>query len=182
MNQLQEKLKFSPSEASYQALACGCRNQNQGLALLDDMEAEGITAGQSVYGTLIAGAAKLRQFTYLVKLVKRMTKDDVRPSARMTKILERMYSLPCEKPNISNDMPDRVVELKRFRFVEQKGFRTFYEIWKSKRLTSKNAATGTKPGSSMENSHHDRDGERSKDDVVNDITCDDDHDSEFSHL
>ncbi|XP_022784229.1 pentatricopeptide repeat-containing protein 1, mitochondrial-like isoform X2 [Stylophora pistillata] len=80
MNQLQEKLKFSPSEASYQALACGCRNQNQGLALLDDMEAEGITAGQSVYGTLIAGAAKLRQFTYLVKLVKDPTSHlDMRP-------------------------------------------------------------------------------------------------------
>ena len=38
MKQLQKKLKFSPSEASYQALACGCRNQSQGLALLDDLK------------------------------------------------------------------------------------------------------------------------------------------------
>ena len=38
MKQLQEKLQFSPSEASYQASACGCRNQNQGLTLLDDMK------------------------------------------------------------------------------------------------------------------------------------------------
>ena len=30
-----------------------------------------------------------------------MTKDDVQPNARMINVLERMYSLSCEKPDIS---------------------------------------------------------------------------------
>lgn len=79
-------------------------------------------------------------------------------------------------------MPDRVVKLKRFRFVEQKGFRTFYEIWKSKRLKNKNTATKTKASSNDKYYDKGRDDDRNKDDAVDDITSDDDDDSKFSHL
>ena len=38
MKELQKQLKISPSEKLYQALACGCKDQNQGLALLDEIK------------------------------------------------------------------------------------------------------------------------------------------------
>ena len=38
MRKLEETLQVSPSEKSYQTLARGCTNQDEGLALLGEMQ------------------------------------------------------------------------------------------------------------------------------------------------
>jgi len=38
MRKLAETLKVTPSEKSYQILARGCTNQNEGIALLDEIK------------------------------------------------------------------------------------------------------------------------------------------------
>ena len=40
------------------------------ICFCPSLQSKGITPAQSVYGTLIAGAAKRKQFTYLTQLVK----------------------------------------------------------------------------------------------------------------
>lgn len=129
---LEETLNVAPSEKSYQVLARGCKGPEDGLALLNEIKSVGVTPAQSVYGTLIAGAAKQRQFTYLIQLVKGMTRDGIRPNDRIMTVLERVYNLPCKKPFIKENSHHRSVKEQRFRHVEQKGFRSFFENWREK--------------------------------------------------
>ncbi|KAL9957362.1 hypothetical protein ACROYT_G038992 [Oculina patagonica] len=181
IQELKETLKISPSEKSYQALAHGCKNQKQGISLLDEMKSEGITADQSVYGVLITGAAKRRQFSYIIQLVKRMTNDDVQPTERMMEVLERAYKLPCNKPDIARTMDDRLVKLRKFRYVEQRGFQTFFENWKAKVLEKETVTRKT--GTSSDIDHYDDSTDETRDNYVSDDeTSDYDDDSKFSHL
>ena len=76
-------------------------------------------------------------------------------------------------------MPDRVVKSRKFRYVEQKGFQTFFEKWKGKRLAGKTAMRETGTRTTIE---HFDDDKRREDDVTYDDTSDDDEDSRFSHL
>lgn len=132
MKKLEKTLNIAPSEKSYQVLARGCKNPEDGFALLNEIKSAGFTPAQSVYGTLIAAAAKQKQFTHLIQLLKGMTRDGVQPNERIIAVLERVYNLPCTKPFIKANANRRFVKERRFRHVEQKGFRSFYQNWRDK--------------------------------------------------
>ena len=73
------------------------------------------------------------------------------------------------------------MKLKKFRFVEQRGFQTFFENWKAKILARETAVRGTGKSSYIE--QYDKDTvDETRDDVSDDETSDDDEDSKFSHL
>lgn len=78
-------------------------------------------------------------------------------------------------------MDDRLVKLRKFRFVEQRGFQTFFENWKAKMLERETAMRETEKSSHIE--QYDKDTvDKTRDDVSDDETSDDDEDSKFSHL
>lgn len=79
-------------------------------------------------------------------------------------------------------MDDRLVKLRKFRFVEQRGFQTFFENWKAKNLARETAMR--EPGKSSHIEQYDNDtlDETRDDEVSDDETSDDDEDSKFSHL
>ena len=78
-------------------------------------------------------------------------------------------------------MDDRLVKLKKFRFVEQRGFQTFFENWKAKILARDTAMNETGKSSHIEQNDKDT-VEETRHDVSDDETSDDDEDSKFSHL
>ena len=81
-------------------------------------------------------------------------------------------------------MDDRLVKLRKFRFVKQRGFQTFFENWKAKILEKETAMRETGKSSLIE--QYDTDDtdtvDKTRDDVSDDETSDDDEDSKFSHL
>ena len=84
-------------------------------------------------------------------------------------------------------MDDRLVKLRKFRFVKQRGFQTFFENWKAKILEKETAMRKTGKSSLIE--QYDTDDtddtdtvDKTRDDVSDDETSDDDEDSKFSHL
>ena len=78
-------------------------------------------------------------------------------------------------------MDDRLVKLRKFRFVEQRGFQTFFENWKAKILEKETAITEAEKSSYIE--QHDKDTvDHTTDDVSDDETSGDDEDSKFDHL
>lgn len=81
-------------------------------------------------------------------------------------------------------MDDRLVKLRKFRFVEQRGFQTFFENWKAKILTRETAMAETEKSSFIERyDQYDKETvDKTRDDVSDDETSDDDEDSKFSHL
>ena len=73
------------------------------------------------------------------------------------------------------------MKLKKFRFVEQRGFQTFFENWKAKILAKETAMTEIGKSSHFE--QYDKDTvKETRDDVSDDETSDNDEDSKFSHL
>ena len=85
-------------------------------------------------------------------------------------------------------MDQLVVKLKRFRYVEQKGFQTFFENWKAKVHVLEKETAMRETGTSSHTEHYDDDSddETSDGDVSDDETRNDDgsddEDSKFSHL
>lgn len=72
------------------------------------------------------------------------------------------------------------MKLRKFRYVEHRGFQTFFENWKAKVLGTKTLSRGTGMSSDIE--HYDSVDETRHDDVSDDETSDDEDDSNFSHL
>ena len=73
------------------------------------------------------------------------------------------------------------MKLRKFRFVEQRGFQTFLENWKVKILERETAMKEAGKSSHIE--EYDKDTiDKARDDVSDDETSDDDEDSNFSHL
>lgn len=73
------------------------------------------------------------------------------------------------------------MKLRKFRYVEQRGFQTFFENWKVKVLKKETLTRGTGTNSDIE--HYDDSVDETRDnDVSDDETSDYDDDSKFSHL
>lgn len=78
-------------------------------------------------------------------------------------------------------MDDRLVKLRKFRYVEQRGFQTFFENWKAKVLEKETVTRKT--GTSSDIDHYDDSTDETRDNYVSDDeTSDYDDDSKFSHL
>jgi len=78
-------------------------------------------------------------------------------------------------------MDDRLVKLRKFRFLEQRGFQTFFKNWKTKALMRETVIKETEKGSHIEQYDQDTVDEK-RDDVSDDEISNGDEDSKFSHL
>ena len=78
-------------------------------------------------------------------------------------------------------MDERLVKLRKFRFLEQRRFQTFFKDWRTKVLMGETMIRETGKGSHIEQYAQDTVDEKS-DDVSDDEISNDDIDSKFSHL
>ena len=81
-------------------------------------------------------------------------------------------------------MDNHLVNFRKFRYAEQRGFQTFLENWKAKVLGIETLTPETETSSYVEH-YEDHSDERRVNKGVDDFddeTSDDDEDSNFSHL
>lgn len=103
-------------QQAYQAVAMGCVSMEDGLKLVEEMEANGVRPNEFVLGTLVGNAAKHREYEYLTALLKVMKHKEVIPNTTILQMLERA----------ANNAPSSPWQLKKHQ-----GFKGYYTIWRT---------------------------------------------------
>lgn len=78
-----------PNIVTFGVLAIGCRMHKDGRELLEQMDTIGYAPNYVILETLIFNACSVRNFAYVLYLMKYISKNKIQPSQNILNILEK---------------------------------------------------------------------------------------------
>lgn len=82
-----------PNIVTFGALAIGCRMYKDGRELLEQMDTIGYAPNYVILETLIFNACSVRNFTYVLYLMKYILENRIEPSQQILNTLEKFDEL-----------------------------------------------------------------------------------------
>ncbi|XP_033366964.1 pentatricopeptide repeat-containing protein 1, mitochondrial [Bombus vosnesenskii] len=116
-----------PNIVTFGVLAIGCRMHKDGRELLEQMETIGYAPNYMILETLIFNACSVRNFTYVLYLMKYISENRIEPSQQILNILEKFDELMLQI--IRNEDKYKYKAINEI-MKDYNNFKIKYENWK----------------------------------------------------
>ncbi|XP_069701476.1 pentatricopeptide repeat-containing protein 1, mitochondrial [Periplaneta americana] len=126
-----QRAKLNPDIVTFGVLALGCQTQEEAQCLLEDMKSIGFRMNVEILGAMLRQGCGHFNFEYVLAVMETAIEEEVRPSERFLKLLEKFRKQCWQKiKNKDTELPHIPKEKSRDYF--KNGFQKFsvrYNSW-----------------------------------------------------